>query len=812
MTDIGDALQTQLGPTYTVERELGGGGMSRVFVAFDKSLGRRVAVKVVSPELAASVHLERFTREILVAANLQNPHIVGVFTTGEVDGLPYFTMPFIEGESLRAHMVKTGPMPVRDVVTILRDVARALAYAHERGIVHRDIKPDNVLLASGSAMVTDFGVAKAVLSAQRTPSGDRSSILTQIGTTVGTPAYMAPEQIAADPDVDARADIYSFGVMAYEMLAGGPPFASLTPQALLAAHLSKPPRPLDEVRPGLPPRLVALVMQCLEKEREKRPASAREIVDALDDPAIVSTDSLVARPQPGARRRRNRLIALAVVLAGAITATFVTVKVHFGTTGAEAAATNPDSARAHSLFVMPFVNQSPDTNDQYLAEGITSELVSGLVQVPGLRVTSQLASTPGNRAFSTVQELGAQYKVGYVLEGTVQRDANQLKITASLVDVHDGSFVWSDVFNRTMQDVFSVQQEISTSIVSAIEPKLAAAPSPMLADRGTKDDTAYEAYTRANGLIARRGSRALHRALDTLNLAVLRDTSFARAFAKMALTYSLLPIYDPTAGDSALNHGVALASHAIALDSTLVEAFTARASLENALFHWSAAERDYRRAIGINPRDAAARQGLGENLLMQGRVREGVAELRNASTLDPTSAVTMASYAIALGIAGDPAAAATARKALALDSSVYVPELALGAVHIFAGHPDSAIGPLAAATAIGTRRNPTPSAVASLLAFAYARVGDAGNARAVVKAATDAKSPDAAVVAAHAALGAGNNATALTLLDSAARTRAPLLSAESLAEPIFDPIRSSPKFHDLLVTLGLPDALTHKPS
>ncbi len=808
MNEIRDALQQQLGPTYTIERELGGGGMSRVFVAFDQALSRRVAVKVISPELAASVHLERFMREILVAATLQNPHIVGVLTAGEVDGLPYFTMPFIEGESLRARMIAAGPMPVREVVTILRDVARALAYAHERGIVHRDIKPDNVLLASGSAMVTDFGVAKAVLSAQRTPSGTRSSVLTQVGTTVGTPAYMAPEQIAADPDVDARADVYSFGVMAYEMLAGGPPFAALTPQALLAAHLAKAPRPLDEVREGLPPRLVALIMRCLEKERDQRPQSAREIVDTLDDPAIVSTDALVRMLRPAAGRRWRAGIVVAAILAAAGgTAAVVTMRGH---PDAATAAESPDSLRAHSVLVMPFVNQGADSADQTLADGITTELVNALTRIPGLRVASIPPGATGNAPYRTQQELGTTYNVGFVLEGTVQKQGDSLRIAASLVNTTDGFIAWSDMYDPPMRNMFSVQQGIAMSIATALEPRLAPR-TQLLAERGTHDDTAYEAYTRAAGFISRPGARSLRRAIDTLGWAVRRDSTFAKAFAATAQAYALLPTYTPGGTiDSAQLRGIAAATRAIALDSTLADAYTARATLYRASFRWDDAERDYRRAISIDPRDAESRRGLGETLLLQGRVTEALGQLRRATTLDQTSATGLASYAMALSIAGDQTAAlAAARKAMVLDSTTFVTQLALGVVQAFSGHPDSALSPLEAAGSLGTRRNPTSTAVNAMLAYSYARVGDVQRAQAIAKAAAAAHSPDAAVISAHALLGAGKTAGALAALDTAARAHAPLLSAESLAEPIFDSIRGDPKFLDVLHTLGLPDTLAH---
>ncbi|MGH7711459.1 MAG: serine/threonine-protein kinase, partial [Gemmatimonadaceae bacterium] len=263
MTDPRDQLQSSLGSAYTLDRELGGGGMSRTYLATERALARRVVVKILAPELLAGISVERFKREVLLAAQLQHPHVVPVLTAGDAHGLPWFTMPYVDGESLRTRLGR-GPLRIAEITGILRDVARALEFAHGRGIVHRDIKPDNVLLAGSSATVTDFGIAKAI-SAART-GGDGAPALTMTGMTLGTPAYMPPEQAAGDPNLDHRSDIYAFGAMAYELLAGRPPFTATSAAKVVAAHFSELPVAVSAVRADAPPVLAALVMQCLEKE------------------------------------------------------------------------------------------------------------------------------------------------------------------------------------------------------------------------------------------------------------------------------------------------------------------------------------------------------------------------------------------------------------------------------------------------------------------------------------------------------------------------------------------------------------------
>ncbi len=323
--NLQEQLQLALGKTYQLERELGGGGMSRVFVAQERALGRRVVVKVLLPELAAGVNVERFRREIQLAAQLQHPHIVPLLSAGEADGLPYFVMPFVTGESLRTRLTREGEFPIADTVRILRDVVSALAYAHGFGVVHRDIKPDNVLLSHGVAVVTDFGVAKAV-SASSGSVGSGS--LTSQGVALGTPSYMAPEQATASPQTDHRADIYSLGIMAYEMLTGSPPFFGRPAQAVLAAHVVEDPEPVERRRPAVPPMLATLVKESLCKRPADRPQSATQIMQVLD--AIVTpsggTAATTAVRMPAAPaamsppRRRWAVVGalvLALLLAGA---------------------------------------------------------------------------------------------------------------------------------------------------------------------------------------------------------------------------------------------------------------------------------------------------------------------------------------------------------------------------------------------------------------------------------------------------------------------------------------------------------------
>jgi eukaryotic-like serine/threonine-protein kinase len=301
LTELAERLQAALGQAYTIERELGGGGMSRVFIATETGLGRRVVIKVLPPELAAGLSIDRFRREIQLAASLQHPHIVPLLAASAAEGVLYYTMPLIEGESLRTRIARVGELPIGEAIRILRDVVDALACAHERGIIHRDIKPDNVLVSRHHGLVTDFGVAKALSEA----SGPSS--VTSTGIALGTPAYMAPEQAVADPHVDHRADVYAVGALGYEMLTGRPPFTGSSPQAVLAAQVTQAPEPVSKIRSTVPPALTALIMRCLEKHPADRWQTTDELLHQLEAMATPSggtapTAAILAssmRPAPG---------------------------------------------------------------------------------------------------------------------------------------------------------------------------------------------------------------------------------------------------------------------------------------------------------------------------------------------------------------------------------------------------------------------------------------------------------------------------------------------------------------------------------
>ena len=443
--DLREQLQQTVGTAYRIDRELGGGGMSRVFVARDTALKRDVVIKVLAPELAGDVSNDRFAREIELAAQLQHPNIVPLLSAGETDGLPFYSMPFVDGESLRARLARAGELPVRDAVSILRDVARALAYAHTRGVVHRDIKPDNVLLSHDYAVVTDFGVGKALAAAKRggRPDGDSPNdrsiaALTVLGTALGTPAYMAPEQAAGDPSTDHRADIYAFGAMAYEVLTGGPPFTARNAQALFAAHAAERPAPIADRRPLVPPQLAALVMRCLEKRPADRPQSADEIVHMLDAVASsLSSGSAVSATTSGGRPISRALAwgaSAAVVVIAIGVGVFAMARSRGG-----AAKTNPNV-----IAVLPFRVTSIDPNVRTLREGmldlVTAKL-TGSIRTADTRTVltawrhaggSESTDIDEKSALSSMRAVGA----GRVLQGEILQTGPVLQIHGTLIDVN----------------------------------------------------------------------------------------------------------------------------------------------------------------------------------------------------------------------------------------------------------------------------------------------------------------------------------------------------------------------------------------
>ena len=559
--DLRAQLQATLGSAYTIERELGGGGMSRVFLAEETRLGRQVVVKLLSPELGAGVSADRFEREIRLAARLQHPHIVPLLTAGDVDGLPYYTMPFVAGASLRERL-QGGPIPFHEAQGILRDVAKALSYAHRQGIVHRDIKPENVLLSEGTAMVADFGVARAISAASTLAGG---TAITQMGTQIGTPAYMAPEQAAGDPDVDFRADLYAFGVMAYELLAGQHPFAERrTAHALVVAHMTETPRELTTHSTAVTPSLASIVMQCLGKDPRERPESASAVVAALE--AVASAP--VALPK------------------------------------AMAPEAPPTSA---TIAVLPFANMSGDPDNEYFSYGITDDIINALTQVRGLRVAARTSAFSYKGRNENLAAIGATLGVATVLQGSVRRAGNKVRVTAQLMSAHDGFQLWSDRFDRALDDIFAIQDEIARSIVEHLELTLGLKGAKSLVARPTDDLPAYELYLRGREASQQRTPPSMRRALAFFEQAIARDPQYARAHLGIAEAYIGLGVYQaiPTA------EGCAKAEAAIAraagLNPDLAAIHLLRGQLKLYLrADWYAAGEDLAKSLERDPNDALA--------------------------------------------------------------------------------------------------------------------------------------------------------------------------------------------------------------
>jgi eukaryotic-like serine/threonine-protein kinase len=562
LTELLDQLQRSLGSNYTVEREMDAGGMSRVVLARDESLGRDVVVKVFSPELTYWVSAERFTREIKLAAALQEPHIVPVLSAGQTeDGLPYYTMPFVRGESLRAR-IRKGRIPIEESLSILRDVACALAYAHRQGILHRDIKPENILLSEGTAVVTDFGIAKALQAARAAP---RQGMLTVTGASIGTPMYMAPEQAAADPSTDQRADIYAWGAVAYEVISGKHPFHDKTsPQELLAAQMSDTPRQLTGNR-GLPRSVAALVMRCLSKNRLQRPANGTELLAALNESSTGSQFPVLDLPSRRGWGAIAATIGIALLLAA----------------GSVWRARTASAAGPPLIAVLPFETEGAG-GDPSFADGLGDAVTGKLARLTGLRVIdrkSVISLTAASR--TTPQQAGKTLGAMFVLRASVRWATGadgrpQVRVSPALVRVSDGTTTWAgEPEIVSPADPFTIQASVATKVAEALDVVLVARDRTKLAMRETSDTGAFAAVVRGKRILEENTGASYSEyanALLQFEYAYRRDPAYADALGGAANTLAKMSQY--AGGTKLLDSASILARRALRIDPTQVSAIS----------------------------------------------------------------------------------------------------------------------------------------------------------------------------------------------------------------------------------------------
>jgi TolB-like protein/tetratricopeptide (TPR) repeat protein len=771
--------------------------MSRVFLAEEISLGRKVVVKVLSSDVIAGISGERFAREVRLAASLQHPNIVPVLSTGITGDIPYYTMPYVRGASLRTRMNEAPPLGRRPALAILRDVARALQYAHAEGVVHRDIKPENVLLSGDQAVVTDFGIAKAISvartsAAPEVATGTESGFtLTQAGVSVGTPAYMSPEQVAGDP-VDNRTDIYAWGLVAYELLASGHPFAGLTTAAqLMAAQLSQQPSPLEERAPDISPLVADVVMRCLEKNPDKRPGSAAQVLEVLDEASDSGTNRVLPRPAKSKRTYTMSAVGLAILLAIAGYAFF--------TRGHR----NEITTNKSSVAVLPFADLRADSAEAYFGEGIADELMTALARVPGLRVASRTSAIAVARQRDLdVREIGKRLGVSTVVEGTVRRDGGRLRVTAQLTNAADGLTLWSDAFERENKDVFAVQDEITNAIVAALRPELAGGVKTIAQKTamgpGTNNPEAYDLYLRGLYLIERRGPGVAQSA-EYFSEAIRKDSSFARAYAGLADALELFPYFAGVPASRVEARVRAAAERSLQLDSSLAEPRVALGMAHMHAYRWSEAEQEFKQALAADSASPVAHTQYGRFLLSVGRVPDALREFRTARRLDPLAGTASMWLSHTLAYAGDQSAAwEESKRARELDpnlvtSRTILPLDRLKPVPHFAD----------ARAIVGTDVPPIP--FNGMMAYTLQSVGDTAQASAIRKR-LDA-TPDTTwlvhMARAIAYLATPDTAKALSEMEAGLARREFVPQWMPLLDRMFDPVRRSVRFAEIVRRSGL---------
>ena len=759
---------------YRIEERLGGGGMGVVYRALDTTLQRPVALKFLPPHLAASPEAkQRFLHEAQAASALDHPNICTIYEIGQTgDDQLFIAMAFYEGETLKKKIGR-GPLPVEEAVHLARQIAEALAAAHAAGIVHRDVKPANVMVtAGGRVKLLDFGLAKL-----------EDVTLTRAGTRLGTVSYMSPEQARGDT-VDARTDIWALGVVFYELLTGRRPFRGENEQAVLYAIRHDEPAPVAALRPEVPPGLVRVVAKALEKD----PTERYQAMDALLD-ALGGDRSEAGRTRRPARRWR-RYAALAGGLAMLLGVLWIGAGLLRGGEG----------ALLDSVAVLPLENLSGDPGRDYIADGMTEELIHTLGQVDGLRVAARTSSFAFQGRPVDVREVGRRLGVATVVEGSLLGSGDDLRIVVRLAGTADGLQIWSTTYDRKLEDALAIQNDIARAVAGALKGRLGGEVLAGVASAAV-DPLAYEHYLKGRYFWNKRTAAGLHRAVDHFRQAIDRAPTYARAYAGLADAYCILGFYDWQPPREAFPKARAAAQRALEIDPSMAEPHAALGYV--ALYHdwnWEESDRQFRRAIARNPRYAVAHQWYANYLTAMGRFEEAAREMQWGLALDPLSLINAAALGWTYTYAGRYDEAIEGfQRTLEMDRSFVIAYLWLGQTYELQGRTALAVDTLRHAAEL-SRRDPI---VVAALARAHAVAGDRRRAEVLLEEVEGGGAagyvPSYEIAAVYAALGHADEAVAW--LDRAYEERSHSLAFLKI-DPRWRALHLHPGFRRLLAAVG----------
>jgi serine/threonine protein kinase/Flp pilus assembly protein TadD len=585
-----------IGTAYDIEREIGRGGMATVYSARDTRHNRRVAVKVMSPEIAASMGTARFLSEITTAAGLSHPNIVPLHDSGEHGGVVYYVMPHIEGETLRERLTREGSIPLAEAVHIIGRAAAALDFAHRRGIVHRDIKPENIMLFEGEPMILDFGIAKAITAAAGTS-------ITQTGVSLGTPAYLSPEQASGETNIDGRSDQYSLACTFYEMVAGAAPFTANTPQRVIAMRFTEKPPELASATPSVGGDVSKAVARAMSLDPIDRYLTNSDFAKALLD-------------------------------------------------ASEAHSIASEHNGRQSIAVLPFSNMSADPENEFFADGIAEEIINALTKIQTLDVVSRGSAFGFKQRTEDVGEIGRKLNVRTVLEGSVRKAGKRLRISAQLIDVATRNYLWSERYDREMEDVFEIQDEISTNIVNALKLVLTPNEEAAIKKVPTQSVRAYEYYLRGRQLFHQRRGETLDAAEDMYRRAIALDPHYALAYAGLA-DCSVFRAQDQGGGEEAVAQADAASKRALELDPNSAEAHSSRGLTLSHQHKYAESQVEFEESMRLDPTFYEAPYFYGRTLQSQGKLHEAAKMYERAVSIRPDEYQTLSYLAMAYQSLGD---------------------------------------------------------------------------------------------------------------------------------------------------------------